>query len=180
MTGFSTRFALLATIAAGALIAGAMPVAAADGPNLLGAFRDWSAYTTGTDSGKVCYVLSQPKSTDPRNVKRDPIFFLISDWPGRKAKAEPEVVPGYPYKDGSKVTAQVGSDKFTFFTKNDGNDGGAWVQEKADEARLVDAMRRGSQMIVTGTSSRGTLTKDVYSLLGVSNALDRAHKTCGM
>lgn len=170
----------MALLAAAAAVAGFSPAVAADSPTLLGAFKDWSAYTTGSGKTKTCYVLSQPKTTLPKNVNRDPVFFLISDWPARKAKGEPEVVPGYPYKKGSKVTAQVGSDKFTFFTKNEGSDGNAWVEAKADEARLVEAMRRGAQMIVTGTSSRGTLTKDTYSLSGVSAALDRIHKACGM
>ncbi len=168
-------------IASAAFALGAGSALADDNPALLGKFTDWSAYTSKADSfGKVCYVLSQPKTSDPRDVKRDPVYFLISDWPGRKTKAEPEVVPGYPYKDGSKVTVQVGSDKFELFTKNDGDSGAAWVQDTSDEQRLVDAMRRGAQAIVTGTSTRGTLTKDVYSLSGISAALDKIHKTCGM
>ena len=124
--------------------AGASPAAAADNPTLLGAFKNWSAYTITTSGTKVCYALSQPKSTDPKNVKRDPAYFLISDWPGRKAKGEPEVVAGYPYKDGSKVTAQVGSDKFTFFTRNDGQDGSAWVEIPGRRAAAgrCDAPRR--------------------------------------
>jgi hypothetical protein len=173
------RFALTSVLAAAALAIGLVP-AAADSPTLLGVFKDWSAYTIDTGGTKVCYVLSQPKSTSPKNVKRDPIFFLLSDWPSRKAKGEPEVVPGYPYKKDSKVTAQVGSDKFTFFTQNDGSDGSAWVETVADEARLVNAMRRGASMIVTGTSTRGTLTKDTYSLSGVSAALDKIHAACGL
>ena len=64
-------------------------------------------------------------------------------------RREPEIVPGYKYKDGSDVTAEVGSDKFSFFTKNDGEAGGAWVEAQADEARLVDAMKSG----VAGRSS---------------------------
>jgi hypothetical protein len=181
MIRFASRFAR--SIGASVLVAAgvvATPAAAADSPTLLGAFKDWSAYTTGTGASKTCYILSQPKSMDPKKAARDPVFFLISDWPARKAKAEPEVVPGYKYKDGSKVTAQVGSDKFSFFTKNDGDSGNAWVEAKEDESRLVDAMRRGSDMIVTGTSSRGTLTKDTYSLGGISAALDKIHSACGM
>ena len=58
-------------------------------------FKDWSAYTTGTGERKVCYALSKPVASDRRSIKRDPIYFLINDWPGRKAKAEPEIVPGY-------------------------------------------------------------------------------------
>lgn len=172
------RAVCMAFLVAG--IAGLVPAAAADNPTLLGAFKDWSAYTVGSGASKTCYALAQPKSTSPKNVTRDPVFFLISDWPARKAKGEPEVVPGYPYKDGSKVTAQVGSDKFTFFTKNEDKTGNAWVEAQADEARLVDAMRRGAQMIVTGTSDRGTLTKDTYSLSGISAALDKIHKACGL
>jgi len=178
MTAKSVHIALIAALS---LLAGASAALADDNPTLLGAFKDWSAYTTGTPSfGKVCYVLGQPKSSDPRSVKRDSVYFLISDWPARKVKAEPEVVPGYPYKDDSKVTVQVGSDKFQLFTRNDHDSGAAWVQATSDEARLIDAMRRGSQLIVTGTSSRGTLTKDVYSLSGISAALDKIHSACGV
>jgi len=172
----SIRFAAIATMA---LLTGAAP-ALADAPTLLGTFKEWSAYTTGSGNAKVCYALSQPKSVDPKKAARDPIYFLISDWPGRKAKAEPEVVPGYAYKDGSVVDVRVGADKFQMFTKNDGDSGGAWVQNPADETRLIDSMKRGSQIIVTGTSERGTLTKDTYSLAGISAALDKIHASCGM
>ena len=54
------------------------------------------------------------------------------------------------------------------------------MQDTSDEQRLIDAMRRGQQAIVTGVSSRGTLTKDTYSLAGISAALAKIHSTCGM
>ena len=44
-------------------------------------------------------------------------------------------------------------------------------------ARAVDAMRAGASMIVKGTSSRGTLTEDEFSLFGFSaghRAIDKA------
>ena len=162
-----------------ALIALAVP-ASADPSTLLGTFQGWSAYTNGTGTAKTCYVMAQPASTLPKKAKRDPIYFLISDWPGRKAKNEAEVVPGYKFKDGSTVTAQVGKDKYTFFTKNDSDDGTAWVQDVNDEAKLVDAMTRGANVVVSGTSMRGTATKDTYALAGLEQALDRIHSTCGM
>jgi len=177
MIRFPHRLTLAAPFAA--LLFGAGP-AAADNATLLGAFKDWTAYTTGTGDAKTCYALSAPRSSDPKKANRDPIYFLVSDWPARKAKAETEMVPGYKYKDDSKVTVQVGSDKFTFFTRNDGDDGSAWVQDLGDEPRLVDAMRSGSQMIVTGTSSRGTLTKDTFSLSGISAAIAKIHSACGL
>lgn len=162
-----------------ALIALAVP-ASADPSTLLGTFQGWSAYSNGTGNAKTCYVMAQPTSSLPKKAKRDPIYFLISDWPGRKAKNEAEVVPGYKFKEGSTVVAQIGADKFTFFTKNGGDDGTAWVQDINDEAKLVDAMSRGANVVVSGTSARGTATKDTYALAGLEQALDRIHSTCGM
>jgi hypothetical protein len=174
MTRLFTR---LIPAAAAALLAAA-PVHA--DPLQLGTFQSWTAFVNGTGDNKSCYVIARPQSSEPAKVKRDPIAFLITDWPARKAKAEPEAVPGYQYKEGSVVTAQVGSDKFDFFTKNDGGQGGAWVQKTVDEARLVSALRANGQMIVTGISKRGTMTHDTYSLGGISDAIDKIHAACGM
>lgn len=176
MTGLTRKLAV-SFLSSVALIAGP---AFADAPQALGIFKDWSAYQNGSGATQSCYALAKPVSSEPKKARRDPIYFLISDWPARHAKAEPEVVPGYPYKEGSMVTAEVGADKFTFFTKNDGDAGGAWIKDPADEQRLIAAMRNGAQLIVTGTSRRGTLTRDTYSLGGISDALDKIHSACGM
>ncbi|HWD28817.1 MAG TPA: invasion associated locus B family protein [Rhizomicrobium sp.] len=168
-------------LAFGLLLAGAATVpAAADDATLLGTTKDWSALTSGTGSDKVCYAMAKPHASDPRKIKRDPIYFLVTDWPSRHTKSEPEAVPGYQYKDGAAVTAQVGADKFEFFTQNDGTAGSAWIRKRNDEVRLVEAMRNGQNLVVTGTSKRGTVTKDTYSLAGLGDALDRIHKECGM
>ncbi|HEY6578138.1 MAG TPA: invasion associated locus B family protein [Rhizomicrobium sp.] len=161
-------------------LAPSLATAAGPQPEMLGVFKNWAAYTTGAGDAKVCYALSRPTSSEPRKARRDPIYFLINDWPGRKAKAEPEIVPGYQYKDGSDVAVQLGADKFTFFTKNEDGAGGAWVEAQADEQRLVEAMKNASEVVVTGTSKRGTETRDTYSLAGLSEALDKAHQSCGM
>ncbi|HEY1614713.1 MAG TPA: invasion associated locus B family protein [Rhizomicrobium sp.] len=175
----SPRILFAALLGASAILS--VPSAAlADPPQVLGTFKNWSAYQTGTGSGKVCYALSRPTVSDPRKLKRDPAYFLINDWPGRKAKGEPEIVPGYQYKDGSDVTAEIGADKFSLFTKNDGGAGGAWVMAQADEERLITAMKGGAQVIVTGISKRGTMTHDTYSLVGLSEALDKIHQSCSM
>ncbi len=149
-------------------------------PQVLGTFQSWAAYAAQAGDAKVCYALSRPTSSEPKKIHRDPTFFLINDWPGRKAKGEPEIVPGYQYKDASEVTVEIGTNKFTLFTKNDGGVGGAWVEAQADEQRLIDAMKAAPEAIVTGTSKRGTLTRDTYSLAGLGDALDKAHQACVM
>ncbi|HEY4124625.1 MAG TPA: invasion associated locus B family protein [Rhizomicrobium sp.] len=158
----------------------ASSASAAEKPTPLGSFKNWSAFTAGTGDTKTCYALSQPVASDPKSAKRDAIYFLISDFPARKAKAEPQVVPGYAYPDNGTVSVTVGSDKFTFFTKNDGTNGSAWLKSSADEARLVAAMQKGSRATVTGASSNGTTTTDAYSLSGISAALQKAHAECKM
>ena len=152
--------------------------AAEEKPALLGSFRDWHVYSVGAGADRLCYALSQPKQVNPANVNRGEVFFLISTWPGRRVRNEPSVVPGYPYPEGGKTQVQVGSDKFEFFTKNEGGNGGAWMEDPANERRLVDTLKRGSQMSITGTSVRGTLTRDNYSLAGISAALDKIDAEC--
>jgi hypothetical protein len=163
-----------------AVFAPSLAGAAGTQPEILGVFKNWAAYTTETGDSKVCYALSRPTSTEPRKLRRDPTFFLINDWPGRKAVGEPEIVPGYPYKDGSSVTVQAGASTITFFTKDEGGAGGAWVEAQADEQKLVDAMKTAPEAVVTGTSKRGTVVRDTYPLAGFADALEKAHQACGM
>jgi opacity protein-like surface antigen len=169
-------------LVAGAALSAMLAAASADTATLLGVNKDWSAFTAGSGSSKICYTLSKPTATQPKAAKRDPTYFIITDWPGRKpkTKSEPEVVPGYQYKDGATVAAQVGSQKFELFAKNDTGAGAAWVRERADEVRLIEAMKKGKQLVVTGTSLRGTVTRDTYSLAGLGDALQKIHEACGL
>ena len=100
----------------------------ADPANLLGVFGNWTAYSTGTGTSLTCYALSKPRATQPAAPSAATIYLMVSDWPGRKVKAEPQIVPGYQYKEGGAVALGVGSDKFTFFARNDGKNGSAWLQ----------------------------------------------------
>lgn len=156
------------------------PAFAAEKPTALGTFKNWSAYTAGTGADKTCYALSQPVASDPKTITRGQIYFLISDFPARKAKGEPQIVPGYAYPANGTVSVTVGSDKFTFFTKNEGDNGSAWLKSTAEEAKLVAAMQKGNRAVVTGASARGTTTTDAYSLSGITAALQKAHAECKM
>jgi invasion protein IalB len=173
-----SKFHAVALLSAFVAFCAGSALAAEEKPTLLDTFRDWHVYSVGAGNDRLCYALSQPKQMNPANTTRESVFFLISTWPGRKVRNEPSVVPGYQYKVGTKVQLQVGSDKFDLFTKNDGQAGGAWVENPADEMKLIDAMKRGAEMSITGTSSRGTLTRDNYSLSGISAALDKVAATC--
>ncbi len=48
----------------------------------------------------------------------------------------------------------------------------------AEEDRLVDALRKGADITIKGPSARGTETTDVFSLKGITQALDRVALDC--
>jgi hypothetical protein len=147
--------------------------ALADDVKLLDKYKDWSAYAAA-GSPKVCFAVSQPKSSLPKKVNRDPIYFYISQWPADNVTNEVSVKMGYPFAAGAKVTVTVGTAKFELFTKDEG----AFVEKSDVESKLVDAMKGASTMKVEGKSAHGTATSDTYSLSGLSDALDRAAKEC--
>ena len=156
-----------------------LPVVA-EPANLLGVFGNWSAYTTGTGSSLTCYALSKPRATRPAGTKRAAIYLMISDWPSRKVKAEPQIVYGYQAKENGAAALGVGSDKFPFFIRNNRKDGSAWLQQLNDNNRLIDAMHNGVSAVASGTSARGTKTSDTYSLSGFNDAIAKIHAACNM
>lgn len=140
---------------------------------LLQKFNDWSAYAT-SGSAKTCFAVSKPKESLPKGVRRGPIFIYISAYPSDSIKNEVSIKMGYPFAAGAKVAATVGSDKFELFTKDEG----AFVEKPATETEFIEAMKKGSQLKVEGTSARGTKTTDNYSLQGFAPALERVAQEC--
>lgn len=173
---FSLFFSTLGVIALLSASVAFDPAHAQSSAQLLGEFGDWGAYTAAPGGKKVCFALAKPTSsqTNPPNRPRDPAWLFVSTRPAEKVKEEVSVIFGYPLKANSDATIEIGSTNFAMYTQNDG----AWVKNAAEEARLVDAMRKGAEVTVRGESSRGTKTTDQFSLKGVAQALDRAATEC--
>lgn len=159
---------------AGALLA-ASP-AQADDPTSLGTFDDWEAFTYQSAGAPVCYVFSVPKKTesDKKVAKRDPVYFLVTHFPGRKIRGQVSTIIGYPFKESSTVAVKVDDQAFELFTSGDT----AWAAAADVEAQIVKALRTGKSLSVTGTSWKGTQTTDIYSLAGVAKALDKIDASC--
>jgi invasion protein IalB len=155
-----------------------VPAAAPGGaqPALLGQYADWGAFAATSGGGKVCYALATPASTrtNPPNRPRDPVYLFISTRPAENVHNEVSVIIGYQLKPDSEVNVEIGTNKFVMYTKADG----AWISNAAEEARMVETMRKSADLVVTGTSARGTQSTDRYSLKGLSQALDRTAKEC--
>lgn len=162
-----------------ALMALAAPSWAQDVSNRVGANTDWSVFVQ--DNPTQCWVVSAPKESvnlrDGRVVaaRRGDIRLFVSFWPQSDKRGEISFTGGYPFQELSRVEVEIGSEKFLLFTSGEL----AWADTPADDARIVSAMKRGAEAIVTGVSSRGTTTRDTFSLLGFTASIEDAEARCG-
>ena len=69
----------------------------------------------------------------------------------------------------------ISGNEFELFTEGEW----AWPATTADDAKIIAAMKRGADATLTARSSRGTQTKDTFSLLGFTAAVEDAAKRCG-
>ena len=159
----------------GAVLAFSSAAALADDPVSLGTFDDWESFTYQASGAPVCYIYSVPKKSDAvKKVKRDPIYFLVTHFSGRKIHNQISTIIGYPFKESSTVTVKVDETAFELYTNGDV----AWAAAPETEAQIVNAMKNGTSLSVTGTSWKGTETTDTYSLAGVSKAMDKIDSAC--
>lgn len=159
------------------LLAGlaALGAAAADAaPRTLGQFRDWAAYVSDDGGARVCYLYAEPKKSEGDYTRRDDTYIQVANRPAETVRNEVSVTAGYAYRNGSTVEIAIGKHRFELFTDN----GNAWAREGDTDQKLVAAMKAGSDMIVKGRSSRGTLTTDTYSLLGFTAAHQAMEAAC--
>lgn len=161
----------LATLATGAW-------AQAETTNRVAAATDWSVFqeTNPTE----CFGVSAPKeSVNTRggevvSVNRGETLLFVFFRPGEGVNGQVTFTGGYPFAPDSTVTVEIGGTEYQLFTEGNW----AWPATPQDDARLVAAMRAGAQAVVTGVSGRGTTTRDTFSLLGFTAAIEEAQRRC--
>ena len=163
-----------ATIVTVGLATGAMAQVSS---NRVAADTDWSVFVE--ESPKECWGVSAPKETvnsrdgQPVAVRRGDILLFVTYRPGL-AQGEVSFTGGYPFAGGSTVGLDIGGTTFDLITDGEW----AWSGSPDLDARIITALKAGSSAVLTARSARGTQTKDTFSLLGVSAALDEAAKRC--
>ncbi len=153
--------------------AGVPPVLAA-GPKQLGTFGPWLAHALVEAAGKTCYMYGEPNSSQGKYKRRDETYIQVTHRPAEGARNQVSVTAGYTYRKDSEVEVDIDGRTFALFTHRDT----AWAREKRDDTALVAAMKAGRAMIVRGTSARGTLTTDTYSLTGFTAAHTAISRAC--
>lgn len=165
---------ILPVVAVFAFCAVVGPKAMAGEQRLLAAYDAWEAYMFTEDGNKVCYMASQPGNAEGNYTKRGDPFALITHRPADNTKNVFSYIAGYPYKSGSEVTLKVDDQEFKLFTQDET----AWAPDAETDGKIADAIKNGTKMVVTGTSSRGTVTTDTYSLKGSTKAYERITDEC--
>ncbi|PHP69131.1 hypothetical protein CSC94_00780 [Zhengella mangrovi] len=159
---------LKTTLATLTILAAAMPAALAQSPVKLSQHTAWGTYAYDTKQGKVCYVLSVPETKEPASLDHGDIYFFVSMKPGENVSYEPQFITSYAMKEGSKVTVSIDGKPFSMFVR--GKSG--WLENAAEEPQLVAAMKAGTKMKVDAVSGRGNDTHYLFSLSGITAALD--------
>jgi len=162
----------LLTFAVAAVLA--LP-AAAQQP-LIDNYGDWSAFGGASGGERTCYAASLPKQEAGKYDKRGNTYVMVVHRPKSGEVGVVTVRAGYTYKKGSKVRFTVDGKTVQMFTNVDH----AWAFDDKADNQLVRMMRAGRELVVEGTSWRGTDTKDTYSLKGFTASYKAISKKCGV
>ena len=142
-------------------------------PTLIGQYDGWGAYLASPGGRKICFAAARPSGAQT-NRSRSPTYLFITSRPQDKVKDEISAIASFPFKASSDAVAAVGNKQFALATQADG----AWVKNVADETKLIEAMRKGGDLILKGTTDRGLQSTDTFSMKGLAQALDRIAREC--
>lgn len=172
----------LTRVIAGLCVAGMTAAAGsaqqAQSTNRVAAKTDWSVFVE--DDPTECWSVSAPKETvNTRGgrvvaVRRSDILLFTFYRPKAGVAGQVAFTGGYPFAPGSTVNLNVSGTEFELFTEGEW----AWAATPAEDAKIITAMKRGTEAKLTGRSARGTQTQDTFSLLGFTDAVEDAEKRC--
>ena len=121
-----------------------------------------------------CYVGSLPTKSDlPKSKKRGDNYLLVYKIVGSDENIV-QVEAGYKYKLNQDIVVEIDNTIFNFYSTKDSPDT-AWTD---NDKKVIFAMKKGLDLLLSGESSRGTVTKDTYTLKGFTAAINKLNKNC--
>lgn len=182
--------ARISGILAGALVLMGTGVSAQQtSTNRVAAETDWSVFVESNPTS--CWAVSTFKESvntkDGRvvSVRRGETLLFVSYIPSAGVNGQVSFTGGYDFDDNLQPTLEIGDSTFRLQTVSTDNGSTpqretemAWATSAEDDAKIITAMKRGVTAIITARSSRGTTTKDTFSLLGFTASVEEAQKRC--
>lgn len=161
-----------------ALLMANAAVAQEQSDNRVSANTDWSVFVESNPT--ECWAVSAPKETvntrdgNAVDVRRGDIRLIVFYRPSENVNGQVMFTGGYPFANESTVSVQIGNTTYQMFTQGET----AWPATTEEDAKFVVAMKRGANAVITGRSGRGTQTRDTFSLMGFTAAVEEAARRC--
>ncbi len=141
-------------------------------PNTLNALEKGKWSFEKTD--EYCYIGSLAIETDLANDKKRGDFYVLVYKNIGNPDTVVQIEAGYSYKIPSDIVITIDKGDYKFYTTED-LPTAAWTEE---DAKVIFAMKKGLELMVTGESSRGTVTNDKYTLNGFTAAFNKLINEC--
>ena len=121
-----------------------------------------------------CYIGSSPIKSDlPETKKRGKNYILVYKIIGSEENII-QIEAGYKYNLDKKINVKIDNANYDFYSTEDSSET-AWTN---DDKKVIYAMKKGLELTLTGESARGTITNDVYTLKGFTNAVNQLNQDC--
>ena len=168
--GLNLRFAVVLIFA---LLAGT-GASLAQSVQVLGDFRDWSAFTANDGNGPICFAMSKPKEVNPAPDGYTQGYIYLTHRSSEGLRAEFNVIAGYDFAPDTTGFAKVGSNVYDLFTSGDA----AWLADPSLGEIFARNLRSGTTLYIEGTSALGVLITQTFSLSGATAASRSIDAAC--
>ena len=121
-----------------------------------------------------CYIGSLPIKSDlSETKKRGDNYILVYKIIGSDENIV-QVEAGYKYSFEKDILVKIDNTSFKFYSTQDSSET-AWTD---NDKKVIYAMKKGLKLVLSGESSRGTVTNDTYTLKGFTAAINKLNKDC--
>lgn len=141
---------------------------------VLGEFKDWSAFTANDGGGPICFVMSSPTETEPTPDGYGEAYVYLTHRPSQDLRNEFNLIAGYEFAPESVATAEVGGNTYELFTSADA----AWLQDLEQSDALARDLRAGSFLTIEGSSAAGVSIVQTFSLAGATASSRAINSAC--
>ena len=155
-----------------ALAAITIPCAYAE-PTAIGRYNDWSVFTESSGGETVCYAATTATDKAPRSANHGEVWYYVTSWKSGRARNQPSLKVGFDLREDMAAKASIGRSSWTLFSV-----GPEAFADDSDDRRIVDALKKGSELRVEAVSARNTQVAYHFSLKGSADAIDKAAAIC--
>ena len=129
---------------------------------------------TLTKNDDWCYIGSLPIKSDlSETKKRGENYILVYKIIGSDENIV-QIEAGYQYNLDKDIIVKIDNTSFKFYSTEDSSDT-AWTD---NDEKVIYAMKKGLELVLSGQSTRGTITNDTYTLKGFTSAINKLNKDC--